>query len=412
VYILKGFLGDRFDRVNKIIDSYNNIQNNYINLEACCSYPFESVMEAQKYPIHTLPTEGVTGNRYFPTFDCVEDIDIYSEELVRELFQIDNDYMVSTQPHSGTQANQIVYNSILNSNDIVLSLCPKDGGHISHSKISNKQNRVINYHLNSSFEFDYDEINELIHKHRPKLIIVGASSFPNEIDYERIAEIAHKNGVFLLADICHTVLYIMAQTHPNVFPHADFVTFTMDKTLRGPQGGIIVYKKEFKNKIAYSIFPTSQGGPLQSIQFAKMVALVELKECNVQKYATSVQDNAKLICSTLLENGISVITNRTNTHIILINAAKLNRTGKEMEHYFFNRKILVNKNLIPNDIYGPDITSGIRIGSVCITNLNYKPEDVVLLGNIISKVLLKAPIIVEETNYLLEKYHKNINISN
>jgi glycine hydroxymethyltransferase len=412
MYLLNGFLGEKYQRVNKIIDSYHSVQNNYINMEACCSYPFESVIDAQRYPIFTLPTEGVSGSRFFPAFECIEDIDIYSEELVRTLFDLDINYNVTTQPHSGTQANQIVYNAVLSENDVVLSLSPKDGGHISHNKISKNQNKVINYHLTPEFEFNYDEIEELTQKNKPKLIIVGASSYPLQIDYNRIALIAHKYNAFLLADICHTALYVLGKTYPAVFPHADFVTFTMDKTLRGPQGGILIYKCEFSKLIAYSIFPISQGGPLQSLQFAKMIALVELSSINLENYAKVVQDNSKIICKKLVERNITVVTGTSNTHLILIDVGALKTTGNLVESRFYENNVLVNKNLIPGDQTSPDITSGIRLGTVCISNLNYSNEDVNLLAEIIANILLNPAIQNEGIHYLVEKYHKTINISN
>lgn len=412
MYILKQFYGEKYERVNKIIDSYNHVQNNYINLIACCSYPFESVIEAQKYPIYTLPTEGVIGSRYFPSFSSVDDIEIFSEELLKKLFKIDNSYKASTQPHSGTQANQIVYNAILSSGDKVLSLNAKDGGHISHTKISNKNNTVINYHLTSDYEFDYDEIEKLVSKNKPKLVIAGTSSYPKSINFKRIAFIAHKYGAYFLADICHSVLYIMANTFPDVFPYADFVTFTMDKTLRGPQGGIIIYRSEFQSKISNSIFPLTQGGPLQTIQFAKMVALVELSKMNITEYAKVVQKYAKILCEYLIKYGLSIVTGSTDTHIILIDVSKLGTTGRDIEQRLYNNKILANKNLIPNDSTSPEITSGIRLGSTCISNLKYSENDVVLLARILYEIILLNKSNVNDLNYLIDKYHKHINISN
>lgn len=174
MFLLKRFLGEQYNRVNQIIDSYNNIQNNYINLEACCSYPFPSVLRAQEYPMFTLPTEGMVGARFFPCFESMDDIDNYTEELVLKLLNIDT-YNVCNQPHSGTQANQIVYNAILNDGDTVLSLDPKSGGHISHNKFS-KNIKVINYGLTSEYLIDYEQLSNLTIKHKPKLIIVSGTS--------------------------------------------------------------------------------------------------------------------------------------------------------------------------------------------------------------------------------------------
>lgn len=412
MFILKKFLGEKYDRINTIIDSYNNVQNNYINLEACCSYPFASVMNAQKYPMFTLPTEGVVGKRYFPTFDSMDDIDNYTEELVLKLLNISNyNYKVCNQPHSGTQANQIVYNAILNNGDTILSLATKSGGHISHNKFIKNIN-VINYSLTDSYIIDYEQIEKLTIKHKPKLVIIGASSYPNNINYGLIAKIAHSNGALFMVDACHTILYIMAGLYSNPFPDVDFLTFSMEKVLRGPQGGILIYREDFKNKISYSVFPQTQGGPLQSIQFAKLMCLVELSTINLKDYAYQIQNNARIIGSKLESNGICTYSKDYCTHILLVDVTPYKMTGITAEQLFYDNRILVNKNQIPNDKLSVSITSGIRFGTTCISNLNYTEEDVTYLADLILQIIVHQQTNPQLTNYLVEKYHKNINISN
>lgn len=412
MFLLKRFLGDKYNRVNQIIDSYNNVQNNYINLEACCSYPFPNVLKAQEYPMFTLPTEGMVGERFFPSFESMDDIDIYTEELVLKLLNIDrHKYSVCNQPHSGTQANQIVYNTILNDGDVVLSLDPKSGGHISHNKFA-KNIKVINYGLTSEYLINYDQLSELATKYKPKLIIVGASSYPNNIDYKLISEIAHNNNSYIMIDACHTILYIMAELYNNPFPHVDFVTFSLEKVLRGPQGGILIYRKELQKSISYSVFPLTQGGPLQSIQFAKLLCFVELSHIDVKKYASGVQHRAKLIGCKLSDNGICTFSKDYKTHILLVDVTPFELTGNTAEQLFYDNHILVNKNQIPLDTLSPHIASGIRFGTTCISNLNYTDNDTIYLADSIVDLLLYHKAKKENLEYLIGKYHKGTNISN
>ncbi len=409
MFTLKYFLGDRFERMNEIIDSFNSMESNYINLEACCSYPFNSVLEAQKAPIYLLPTEGTVGNRYFPNMDSIEQIDIYAEELLLNIFGLTkNNYSATTQPHSGTQANQIVYNAILNDGDTVISLDPKSGGHISHNKFA-KRIHIKNYSLTVNNEINYEEIEILTKKYNPKLVIIGASSFANSIDYQRIINIAHNNNSLVLVDICHTVLYVLGKRYPSPFPNADFVTFTMDKTLRGPQGGILIYKNEFSKKINYSIFPQTQGGPLQSLQFAKLACLIELNNIDLSKYAKDVQNNAKIMNEYLISKGISTFSTDNSTHIVLINTKQFGLTGQEAEDLLFKNHILANKNIIPYDSELPNITSGIRLGTTFITNQSYKKSDIEELSEYIAQTLLDKKVDKTYINFI-NKY--NINSAN
>lgn len=412
MFLLKKFLGTEYSRINSIIESYNNVSNNYINLEACCSYPFQSVLQAQSYPMFTLPTEGMVGDRYFPSFESMDEIDLYTEELLLQLLNLNsNEYGVCNQPHSGTQANQIIYNAILKDGDTVLCLDPKSGGHISHNKFVKNIN-VINFGLTDSYNIDYIEINKLANKYNPKLIIMGASSFANNINYEYIGKIAHRVNAFFMVDACHTILYIMGRKFSNPFPNADFLTFSFEKVLRGPQGGIIVYRKQFKKKISYSTFPITQGGPLQSIQFAKLLCLVELSRLDIGQYALQVQHINKLMNTILTSKNIETYCKDFKTHIILIDVTKYNMTGVEAEKLFYDNNILVNKNQIPNDNLPPHITSGIRIGTTCLSNLNYSDEDVTILGECIAQLLHEKKCNREKIDYLVQKYQININISN
>ena len=313
MYILDKFSEERLTRFNAIIDTYNNTQNSYINLIACVSYVFSEVLSAIQYPLSTLPTEGVINSRYFPLSSYMDDIENIAEELTLKLFNIESGFRVNIQPHSGTQANHIIYNSILSKNDKVLSLKPSDGGHISHSKIFNGNTEVIYYSLTKDNTIDYENIRLIVEQHNPKLIIAGGSSYPREINYKKIAEIASEYDTYVLADISHTALFLSGGIHENIFPYIDFATFTMEKNLRGPHGGIIIYKECFHQKICQSIFPYSQGSPIQNIMFGKAVALQLLSDIDIKSYALDVVSNARCIADVLMNNGIEVVTAGTDS---------------------------------------------------------------------------------------------------
>lgn len=413
MYILKRFLGKNFERFNTIVKKYNLEQNTYINLTACVSYPFQEVLDVQAMPFATIPTEGTRGKRYFPSVESIDDIENYAEELGLKLFHIhDSSYKISIQPHSGTQANQIVYNAILNNGDTVLALNPKDGGHISHTKLGCRSIRPIYFSLNQNLEVNYELFEDQIIKEKPKLVIVGASSYIKEFDYKKIYSITSRYQIPLMADICHSVLYIMGNVHKNIFPFVDFATFTMDKLLCGPQGGVIIYKTEYDSKINTSIFPKTQGGPIQNSLFSKTMCFLKLNNINIDAYAKEVIDNTNLMINTLKAENVKTINDIAQNHIILVDLTTNELSGKNAEELLFNHGILVNRNLIPNDTQNALITSGIRIGTVPITNLNYSKNDIVNLGRYLAAVINSKIPQQEIFMHLIEKYHNNINISN
>lgn len=412
MYILKRFLGNEFDYFNTIIDKYNSEQNEYINLTACVSYPFQEVLDVQAMPLSTVPTEGTRGKRYFPSVESIEDIENYAEELGLKLFHIkDFSYKISVQPNSGTQANQIVYNAVLNNGDTILALNPKDGGHISHTKLGCRDVKPIYFSLDKNLEIDYDLFEKQIIDVQPKLVIVGASSYIKEFNYQKIYSITSRYKVPLMADICHSVLYIMGNIHKNIFPFVDFATFTMDKLLCGPQGGVIVYKDEYDSKINTSIFPKTQGGPIQNSLFSKTMCFLKLNSMNVDEYAKKVIDNTNIMINTLKSKGVSTINDIACNHIILVDLTPNNISGKAAEEILFKHGVLVNRNQIPNDKRNALITSGIRIGTVPITNLNYSKDDIIHLGNYLADIVNGEMAQKDIYQYLVDKYHYNINIS-
>lgn len=413
MYILKRFLGDEFNDFNAIIDKYNLEQNTYINLTACVSYPFQEVLDVLSMPLATVPTEGTHGKRYFPTVESIEDVENYAEQLALKLFNIeDSSYKVSVQPNSGTQANQIVYNAILKNGDAVLALNPKDGGHISHTKLGCRDIKPIYFSLNEQMEIDYHMLEMLIKKETPKLIIVGASSYVKEFNYQKIHAVTSKYKIPLMADICHSVLYIIGNQHKKIFPYVDFATFTMDKLLCGPQGGIVVYKSEYDSAISTSIFPKTQGGPIQNSLFAKTMCFLKLNSIDIREYAEKVIKNTDILLQTLISKNVATINTAAQNHIILVDAMSEGITGKNLENKLFKCGVLVNRNQIPQDKQSALITSGIRIGTVPITNLKYSKEDIEYLGEYLATIIKGEAPQQEIFSYLLKKYHKNINISN
>lgn len=413
MYILKRFLGDEFEHFNAIINKYNLEQNTFINLTACVSYPFQEVLDVQSMPLATVPTEGTRGKRYFPSVNSIDEIENYAEELGLELFQIKkSSYKLSIQPNSGTQANQIVFNAILNNGDTILALSPKDGGHISHTKLGCRDIRPIYFSLNENLEIDYELLEKQIVDMHPKLVVVGASSYVKEFDYQKIHSITSRYNVPLMADICHSVLYIMGNLHKDIFPFVDFATFTMDKLLCGPQGGILIYKSEYDSKITTSIFPKTQGGPIQNSLFAKAMCFLKLNCINIQEYAKMVINNTNLLINELKSENVKVINDIAYNHIILIDVTYSGATGKSIEEKLFKNGILVNRNQIPNDTQNALIASGIRIGTVPITNLNYSEDDLKKMGKYLATIINGETPQKEIFLYLIEKYHNKINISN
>lgn len=413
MYIIKQFLGKDFERFNSIINKYNLEQNTYINLTACVSYPFQEVLDVQAMPLSTVPTEGTRGNRYFPNVASIDNIENYAEELGLNLLHIkDLSYKISIQPNSGTQANQIVYNAILNNGDTILALKPKDGGHISHTKLGCRNIRPIYFSLNENLEINYELFEKQIINEKPKLVIVGASSYIKEFDYKKIYSITSRYDIPLMADICHSVLYIMGNIHKNIFPYVDFATFTMDKLLCGPQGGVIIYKTKYDSQINTSIFPKTQGGPIQNSLFSKAMCFLKLSSMDISTYAKKVIDNTNLMINVLKSESIKTLNDIAHNHIILIDVSANSGSGKITEETLFKHGILVNRNQIPNDKQNAIITSGIRIGTVPITNLQYSSNDIIILGKYLAASINGKVPQQESFSYLIEKYHKHINISN
>jgi glycine hydroxymethyltransferase len=362
----------------------------WIHLIASACYPFPEVMKALAEPMCVFPVEGLPGERYFPGTEVMDAVENGAEELLKELFSLGDDYRATIQPHSGTQANQVVFNAALGPDDVVLSLSPSDGGHISHKVLIGRRNRVIFYPLGEDARIDYGALEELALRERPKLIIAGGSACPREIDFSSVGAVARRAGTLFHADVSHTATFIAAGVHASVFPHADFVTFNMVKNMRGPNGGVLIYRAAQHGLVNKALFPGTQGGPNENTMFAKLVALECLSKVDLRGYAQRMVDIARLMAETFRGRGLQIVTGGTDSHQVLVDLRGQGMTGAAAERSCERYRVLVNRNLVAGDTQKPWVTSGVRLGTSCITILGYTDEDVLRLSHWLADRLTDA----------------------
>lgn len=410
MHYLSRFTESSSERIRSIVDLHWNFIGNWVHLLAGACYPFPEVMKSLSEPMCVFPVEGLPGERFFPGTNVMDKVENRAELLLRSLFSLDEDYRATIQPHSGTQANQIVFNTVLNSNDKVLSLSPRDGGHISHKVLIGRRNKVFFYPLGNGDTIDYESLEKIAMTERPKLIIAGGSACPREIGFVKIGKIASRSGAFFHADVSHTATLIAGKVHQSVFPYADFVSFNMVKNLRGPNGGVLIYRKKLHKKVNKALFPDTQGGPNENTMFAKLIALEKLSDMDIEKYAKRMVEIARLIAKTLQERKIKIVTNGTDSHQVLINLKNSHLTGAEAEKICEKHRVLLNRNLISDDPQKPWITSGVRIGTSCITILEYSNTDVERLAHWIADHLTNVKVInpLALINELTNKYNKKL----
>lgn len=369
------------DRLDEIVALQRGIIGRRLHLVASSSYPFDSVLRAMAEPSFVLGIEGMPRDRYLPGASVMDIIEDEGEQLILGLFGSPAGYRASLQPHSATQANQIVYNAVLQPGDEVLSLRPRDGGHISHTVLLARRHSAIYYGLTDEGSIDYDQMAALAKQHRPRLIIVGGSSIPRAIDFERCGEIARAAGAMLHADISHTATFVAAGIHPSTFPHCDFVTFNTMKNLRGPNGGLLVYRGDLASAVHRAIFPTTQGGANESGMMAKYACFLEWQQRDVRSYARSIVENARRLGQRLIENGIPLVTGGTDCHLLLLDLRQMGITGAYAERRLEALGVLANRNQVPGDGRSPQLTSGLRVGVANITILGYEEADVEALAD-------------------------------
>ncbi|MDO4492605.1 MAG: serine hydroxymethyltransferase [Clostridia bacterium] len=356
------------------------------NLEMIASENIASpaVIAAMGSVLTNKYAEGYPAKRYYGGCEYVDMVEEIACERARKLFGAE---YVNVQPHSGTQANAEVYFALLKPGDTVLGMSLDAGGHLSHGmhlNVSGKYYNFIPYGLDpETGTIDYDRVEELARTEHPKMIVAGASAYPRTIDFERFADIAHRNGALLMVDMAHIAGLVAAGVHPSPLPHADIVTTTTHKTLRGPRGGLIMAKAEFEKPLRSAVFPGMQGGPLMHVIAAKAICFGEALEPGFKTYQQQVAKNAKVLCNALSAKGMDFVSGGTDNHLMLADLRSLGITGKELERRLDSVYITVNKNAIPNDPEKPAITSGVRIGTPAVTTRGLTEADMLTVADCI-----------------------------
>ena len=366
-------------------------QQDHVELIASENYVSCAVMEAQGSQLTNKYAEGYPGKRYYGGCEYVDEVEQLAIDRLKELFGAS---YVNVQPHSGSQANQAVYASVLQPGDTILGMSLAHGGHLTHGasvNISGRLYNAITYGLDENEILDYKQVEQLALEHKPKMIVAGASAYALEIDWARFREIADKVGAYLFVDMAHYAGLVAGGEYPNPVPFADFVTTTTHKTLRGPRGGVIMCRSDEHAKALNSaIFPCLQGGPLMHVIAAKAVAFKEALQPEFKQYARQIKANAKVLAETLIERGLRIVSGRTESHVFLVDLQPKKLTGKTAEAVLGKAHITVNKNAIPNDPEKPFVTSGIRLGTAAITTRGFTETDTRELGHLITDVLDNA----------------------
>ncbi|ADZ03511.1 TPA: serine hydroxymethyltransferase [Neisseria meningitidis] len=363
-------------------------QQDHVELIASENYVSCAVMETQGSQLTNKYAEGYPGKRYYGGCEYVDIVEQLAIDRVKKLFGAQ---YANVQPHSGSQANQAVYASVLKPGDTILGMSLAHGGHLTHGasvNISGKLYNAVTYGLDENEVLDYAEVERLALEHKPKMIVAGASAYALQIDWAKFREIADKVGAYLFVDMAHYAGLIAGGEYPNPVPFCDFVTTTTHKTLRGPRGGVILCRDNTHEKaLNSSIFPSLQGGPLMHVIAAKAVAFKEALQPEFKQYAKQVKINAAAMAEELVKRGLRIVSGRTESHVFLVDLQPMKITGKAAEAALGKAHITVNKNAIPNDPEKPFVTSGIRIGSAAMTTRGFNEADARVLANLVADVL-------------------------
>ena len=373
--------------ITKALIKEQKRQKNNIELIASENFASKDILKLQGSIFQNKYAEGYPNNRYYGGCENVDTVELLAIEYAKKIFGCN---YANVQPHSGSNANLIAYNALLNSGDKIMGLDLSCGGHLTHgSKVNFSGHNfcVVNYYVDEKTGLlDYEAIREIAKKEKPKLIVAGASAYPRTIDFAKFRSIADEVGAYLMVDMAHIAGLVATGNHPSPFPYADIVTSTTHKTLRGPRGGfILTNNEEIAKKIDKTTFPYIQGGPLMHIIAAKAQCFYEALSEDFKKYQNQVIKNAQILANTLKEEGIKLITDGTDNHLLLLDVkSSLNISGQEAETVLSKINITVNKNSIPYDKEKPKVTSGIRIGTAAMTTLGFKEEQFKQVAQIIS----------------------------
>lgn len=363
-------------------------QEKGIELIASENFVSRAVMEAMGSHLTNKYAEGYPGKRYYGGCGIVDKVEEIARQRAKELFGAEH---VNVQPHSGSQANMAVYFTILKPGDTVLGMDLSNGGHLTHGSPVNFSGRLFNfvsYGVDENTEtIDYNNVRELALKHKPKLIVAGASAYSRIIDFKKFKEICDEVNAYFMVDMAHIAGLVATGAHPSPVPYADFVTSTTHKTLRGPRGGLILCKEKYAKDLDKNIFPGMQGGPLMHIIAAKAVCFKEALDSSFKTYIDNVVLNCNVLGEELVKYGFKLVSNGTDNHLILVNLSNKNITGKEAENLLDSIGITVNKNTVPNEKRSPFVTSGIRIGTAAVTTRGFDVEDMKEIANIINEAI-------------------------
>lgn len=378
-------------QVQEVINKELERQNNNIELIASENFVSPAVLEAQGSILTNKYAEGYPGKRYYGGCEHVDVVENLARDRAKEIFGAEH---ANVQPHSGSQANMAVYFSVLEPGDKILGMDLSHGGHLTHGSPVNFSGKLFNF---SSYgveketeQIDYDKVMEIAKKEQPKMIVAGGSAYVKTLDFKKFREIADAVGAYLLVDMAHIAGLVAAGLHPNPVPHADFVTSTTHKTLRGPRGGLILTKEKYAKAVDKNIFPGIQGGPLMHVIGAKAVAFGEAQQPEFKEYQQRVLDNAKALAESLAEGGLRIVSETTDNHLVLVDVNAFGLTGKAAEEALDEVGITVNKNTIPFDEASPFVTSGIRLGTPAMTTRGFTTEDMIEVGKIMVETLTRV----------------------
>ncbi|MGH9327693.1 MAG: serine hydroxymethyltransferase [Terriglobia bacterium] len=374
--------------IARAIENETERQARTLELIASENFVSEAVLEAMGSVMTNKYAEGYPGKRYYGGCEFVDVAEALAIERAKKLFNADH---VNVQPHSGSQANQAVYMTVLKPGETLLGMSLAHGGHLTHGhplNLSGKMYKIVSYGVRKDTEtIDYDEVEKLAFEHKPKLILAGASAYPRTLDFERFEAIAKGCGAIFMVDMAHIAGLVAAGLHPSPIPHADFVTTTTHKTLRGPRGGAVFSKAQYAKELDKTMFPGIQGGPLMHIIAAKAVCFREALEPVFREYQKQIIVNAQALAETLAGKGFRVVSGGTDTHLFLVDVFSKNVTGKRAQEALEQAAITVNKNAIPFDTNPPMVASGIRVGTPAVTTRGMKEPEMRRIGEWIAEVL-------------------------
>ena len=363
-------------------------QNDKIELIASENFVTETVMEAQGSVLTNKYAEGYPEKRYYGGCEYVDIAENLARDRAKAIFGAEH---ANVQPHSGAQANMAVYHAFLEPGDTVLGMNLSHGGHLTHGSPVNFSGKLYNfeeYGVDKETEtLDYEVVREKALSVKPKLIVAGASAYPREIDFSKFRDIADEVGAYLMVDMAHIAGLVAAGEHPDPVPYSDFVTTTTHKTLRGPRGGMILTKEKYAKQIDKAVFPGIQGGPLMHVIAAKAAAFKEALDPSFKDYAKQIKSNAKAFADSLTAEGVRLVSNGTDNHLLLLDVKSLGLTGKVAEEALDDIGITTNKNTIPFDTESPFVTSGVRVGTAAVTTRGFKEDELKEVGQIIALVL-------------------------